>query len=253
MSGLVTRLRRSSLGVKLAALSGLVTAAVVWVAFWGLNNATRAEHARRVRRAAGAQPAHARGPAGAQRRTDAVHRVAHRAGADLSVFAQDVPGRSEPRRDARSGVRPRNSRRAAPARVERQRPAARRDRRLGPSVRRGRCQGRVAAREARGSARCAPFSTSWTRARRPTRESSRCCAPTPAYFQVAVYPLVQDGFTLGALVLGERLDSAFVAAARAASDASVLLAAGNTVARVERSGAGRARRRRRLSPQARAS
>jgi hypothetical protein len=41
VSGLLTRLRRSSLGVKLAALSGLVTAAVVWVAFWGLNNATR--------------------------------------------------------------------------------------------------------------------------------------------------------------------------------------------------------------------
>ena len=34
-----------------------------------------------------------------------------------------------------------------------------------------------------------------------------------------MYPLVQDGFTLGALVLGHRLDSAFVAATRAASDA----------------------------------
>jgi signal transduction histidine kinase/ActR/RegA family two-component response regulator len=49
------------------------------------------------------------------------------------------------------------------------------------------------------------------------------------YFQIAVYPLVQDGFTLGALLLGERLDSGFVAAARAASDATVLLTAGTRI------------------------
>src|SRR5262249_36388322 len=39
--GIVARLRQSSLGAKLAVLSALVTAAVVWMAFWGLNNATR--------------------------------------------------------------------------------------------------------------------------------------------------------------------------------------------------------------------
>ena len=37
----LARLRRSSLAVKLAALGGLVTAAVVWMAFWGLGRATR--------------------------------------------------------------------------------------------------------------------------------------------------------------------------------------------------------------------
>ena len=47
------------------------------------------------------------------------------------------------------------------------------------------------------------------------------------YLQIAVYPLVQDGFTLGALVMGEPLDSV-VARARAASDAAVLLTAGKT-------------------------
>jgi Signal transduction histidine kinase regulating C4-dicarboxylate transport system len=47
------------------------------------------------------------------------------------------------------------------------------------------------------------------------------------YLQVAVYPLVQDGFTIGALVMGEPLDSAFVRA-RGASDADVLLTAGST-------------------------
>jgi signal transduction histidine kinase len=49
------------------------------------------------------------------------------------------------------------------------------------------------------------------------------------YFQVAVFPLIQDGFTLGALLLGERLDVKFVAAARAASDADIVLLAGSTL------------------------
>ncbi|MDB4876967.1 MAG: periplasmic sensor hybrid histidine kinase [Gemmatimonadetes bacterium] len=47
--------------------------------------------------------------------------------------------------------------------------------------------------------------------------------------EIAVYPLVLDGFTLGALVLGRRLDSAFVATARAASDAEVVLTVGSSV------------------------
>jgi signal transduction histidine kinase/ActR/RegA family two-component response regulator len=47
--------------------------------------------------------------------------------------------------------------------------------------------------------------------------------------EIAVYPLVQDGHTLGALVLGRRIDSAFVATARAASDAEVLLTVGGAV------------------------
>ena len=47
--------------------------------------------------------------------------------------------------------------------------------------------------------------------------------------EIAVYPLVQDGHTLGALVLGRRIDSAFVATARAASDAEVLLTVGGSV------------------------
>ncbi|HEY4305866.1 MAG TPA: ATP-binding protein [Gemmatimonadaceae bacterium] len=49
------------------------------------------------------------------------------------------------------------------------------------------------------------------------------------YFQVAVIPLIQDGFTLGALLFGERLDTKFVAAARATSDADIVLLAGNTL------------------------
>jgi signal transduction histidine kinase/ActR/RegA family two-component response regulator len=49
------------------------------------------------------------------------------------------------------------------------------------------------------------------------------------YFEVAVYPLIQDGFTLGALLLGDHLDAKFVAAARAASDADIVLLAGSTL------------------------
>ena len=49
------------------------------------------------------------------------------------------------------------------------------------------------------------------------------------HFQVAVYPLVQDGFTLGALVLGQRLDAAFVEKAHATSDASIVLMAGSSM------------------------
>jgi len=49
------------------------------------------------------------------------------------------------------------------------------------------------------------------------------------HFQVAAYPLVQSGITLGSLVLGRRLDSAFVAAARAASDAAIIVTAGPSV------------------------
>jgi signal transduction histidine kinase/ActR/RegA family two-component response regulator len=47
--------------------------------------------------------------------------------------------------------------------------------------------------------------------------------------EIAVYPIVQDGVTLGTLILGRRLDAAFIASARAASDADVLLTAGTTV------------------------
>jgi signal transduction histidine kinase len=49
------------------------------------------------------------------------------------------------------------------------------------------------------------------------------------YYQVAAYPLVQAGITLGSLVLGRRLDSAFIASARATSDAGVILTAGGTI------------------------
>ncbi len=50
------------------------------------------------------------------------------------------------------------------------------------------------------------------------------------HLEVAVYPLVQAGYTLGALVLGRRLDSAFLVTTRAESDPEVVLTTGNRVA-----------------------
>ena len=48
-------------------------------------------------------------------------------------------------------------------------------------------------------------------------------------YQVAVHPLVLGGYTLGALVLGSRLDSGFVASARGAFDGEILLTVGDRV------------------------
>ncbi len=49
-------------------------------------------------------------------------------------------------------------------------------------------------------------------------------------YQVAVYPVELGGYTLGTLVLGERLDSSFVNAARAAFDGYVVVSIGNSIA-----------------------
>ena len=48
------------------------------------------------------------------------------------------------------------------------------------------------------------------------------------YVHVAVYPVVQGGFTLGALVLGRRIDANFAAAQNAIADAAILVTAGGT-------------------------
>ena len=50
------------------------------------------------------------------------------------------------------------------------------------------------------------------------------------HFEVAVYPLVQAGYTLGSLVLGRQLDSGYLVTARTESDPEVVLTTGNRVA-----------------------
>jgi signal transduction histidine kinase/DNA-binding response OmpR family regulator len=47
------------------------------------------------------------------------------------------------------------------------------------------------------------------------------------YVETAVYPIVQDGITRGALVLGRRIDNAFAVAQGAIADANVIVTAGS--------------------------
>ncbi|HVX39527.1 MAG TPA: ATP-binding protein [Gemmatimonadaceae bacterium] len=49
------------------------------------------------------------------------------------------------------------------------------------------------------------------------------------YVEVAVYPVTQGGFTLGALVIGKWLDARFIADVSATSDADVVLQAGTRI------------------------
>jgi signal transduction histidine kinase/ActR/RegA family two-component response regulator len=51
----------------------------------------------------------------------------------------------------------------------------------------------------------------------------------PASYQVAVAPLVVDGYTAGAVLIGQRLESGLVASAQHAFDGSVVVTAGNHV------------------------
>jgi signal transduction histidine kinase/ActR/RegA family two-component response regulator len=48
-------------------------------------------------------------------------------------------------------------------------------------------------------------------------------------YQLAVYPLVMDGFTIGALLLGERIDDRLVRLVRQGFDGDVLVTAGDTI------------------------
>jgi signal transduction histidine kinase/ActR/RegA family two-component response regulator len=99
--------------------------------------------------------------------------------------------------------------------------------------------GRVFASAARGAARV-PRGTSL----KTLKAVQRALDPTaPAdtgdlgvlrtdagYLEVAVYPLVQAGYTLGSLVLGRQLDSGYLVTARTESDPEVVLTTGNRVA-----------------------
>ena len=48
-------------------------------------------------------------------------------------------------------------------------------------------------------------------------------------YQAGVYPLVLDGYAIGAVLLGERLDAGLVASARAAFDGEIVVTSGNTI------------------------
>jgi signal transduction histidine kinase/ActR/RegA family two-component response regulator len=224
----LTRLRRSSLGVKLAALSALVTAAVVWMAFWGLGNATRdntrdvfAEQlVRNQQTLEGLQERSAR----QMLTTASLIAQAPNFQYSLKQYQAEVNRGATP--DPEYVVEIQGELRQLAANVSAQLLAVTDDS--------GRVFAAVGPRGAslpRGARLGALRAVQHVLDQNTPADSGNLAVlrTGSAYFQVAVYPLVQDGFTVGALVLGERLDSGFVAAARAASDASVLLTAGNTI------------------------
>ena len=222
----LARLRRSSLGVKLAALSGVVTAAVVWIAFVGLNNATR-ENTRLVyaeQLARNQQTLENLEERAARQMLTTASLIAQAPTFQYSLKTYQVEANRGATPDPAYVREIHDALRQLASNVNAQLLAATDD------------SGRVFAAVAdRGEPLRRGMRLDALRAvqhvldpNAPADSGKLAVLRTDSgYFQVAVYPLVQDGFTLGALVLGERLDSAFVATARAASDASVLLTAGN--------------------------
>ncbi|HEV8216066.1 MAG TPA: ATP-binding protein [Gemmatimonadaceae bacterium] len=228
MSRLLSPLRRSSLGIKLAALGAVVTAAVVTAAFWGLDFEIRketrqsfaAELSRNQRTLQQLEAYDAsqllfaaslvtetpslqydlsiyrvEANAGGRARTDLVNTMERELGERLRSVGNDLlivtddSGRVFASAATGGVAIPRGTRLSGLAAVHRV---------LDPSA--------------------------------PSDSGALGVLQTDAgHFQVAAYPLVQAGITLGSLVLGRRLDSAFVAAARAASDAAIVVTAGRSV------------------------
>jgi signal transduction histidine kinase/ActR/RegA family two-component response regulator len=221
-------LRRTSLGIKLAALGAAVTAAVVTAAFWGLGveirNSTRqsfaAELSRNQRTLQQLEAYDASQLLFAASLITETPSLQY----DLSIYRTEANAGGRPRTDLVNTM----------------------ERELGERLR---SVGNDLLIVTDDSGRVFASATSGGPAiARGTRLSGLAAvrrvldASTPAdsgalgvlrtdagHFQVAAYPLVQGGITLGSLVLGRRLDSAFVAAARAASDAAIVVTAGKSV------------------------
>jgi signal transduction histidine kinase/ActR/RegA family two-component response regulator len=221
------RLRRSSLGAKLAVLSSVVTAAVVWMAFWGLTSATRdstrevfAEQlARNQQTLEGLQER----SANQMLTTASLIAQAPNFQYSLKQYQAEVNRGATP--DQAYVVEIQTELRQLAANVNAQLLAITDDS--------GRVFSAVGLRGVlqRGTRLGGLRAVQHVLDPNAPADSGKLAVlrTGAVYFQVAVYPLVQGGYTLGALLLGERLDSSFVAAARAASDATVLLTAGRTV------------------------
>jgi signal transduction histidine kinase/ActR/RegA family two-component response regulator len=223
----LARLRRSSLGVKLAVLSSVVTAAVVWMAFWGLSNSTRDstrevfadQLARNQQTLEGLQER----SANQMLTTAALIAQAPNFQYSLKQYQAEVNRGAPP--DPAYVVEIQDELRQLAANVNAQLLAITDD--SGRVFSAVGLRGVLQRGTRLGTLRAVQHVLD---PNAPADSGKLAVLRTGAvYFQVAVYPLVQDGFTLGALLLGERLDSGFVAAARAASDATVLLTAGRTV------------------------
>jgi signal transduction histidine kinase len=219
------RLRGASLSIKLAALGAVVTAAVVWAGFWGLSVETRAS----TKAAYTAQ---------LERNQRTLRQLQERRAREL-LFTASLVSQAPDFQYSLKQFQVEANRGATPdprylVEIEDHM------RRLVQNARAdllvitddsGRVfsasGGRVPslARGARLSS--LPVVSHALDPRTPSDSGGLAVLETDAgYFQVAVHPLVQDGFTLGALLLGHRLDSMFVADAASAADAAVIVTAG---------------------------
>jgi signal transduction histidine kinase len=228
IASLRRRTRRSSLGVKLAALGGAVTAAVVWIAFWALSvqirSNTRDSFAHELSR---------------NQRT--LQHLQARNASQLLFGASLISQSPSFQYSLKTYQVEVNAGQHPDPRLIRE--IEEELRRLAQSVAADLLlvtddSGRVFA-TAGPHAAAIPRGTSVASlpaVRQALDPNARADAGGLAvlrigtiYLEVAVYPLVQDGFTIGGLLVGERVDSAFVVSARAASDADVVLTAGRAI------------------------
>ena len=223
------RARRSSLGVKLGVLGAVITAAVLCVAFWALSEEIRASTQQLVtsqlaRDQRTLQQLRARE---ASELLFAASLITQTPSFqyDLNIYSVEKNSTGKARLDLVNTVEEelRNRLRNVQA-----------DLLLVTDD-----SGRVFASAARGAA-TVPRGTSL----KSLKAVQRALDPTaPAdtgdlgvlrtdagHLEVAVYPLVQAGYTLGSLVLGRQLDSGYLVTARTESDPEVVLTTGNRVA-----------------------
>jgi signal transduction histidine kinase/ActR/RegA family two-component response regulator len=228
LRGLAVRIRRTSLAVKITALGALVTAIVVFVAFGALSMETRAS-ARRVY--AEELSRHQRTLLLLQRQnlTQLI------SGAALITQSPTLRSALETYRveaNVGRGARPdlvqtvKRELSNLLTRVERDL--------LVVTDERGRIYA-AAARGGREPGRGDDLSRMSAVRRALDPASSADSGELAVYrdgavsYQVAVYPLVLNGYTIGALLLGERLDQGLVASARAAFDGEIIVTAGRSV------------------------
>jgi signal transduction histidine kinase/ActR/RegA family two-component response regulator len=229
MLSLPRRARRSSLGVKLGVLGAVITAAVLCVAFWALSEEIRvstqqlvtsqlARDQRTLQQLRAREASELLFAASLITQTPSFQY-------DLNIYSVEKNSTGKGRIDLVNTVEEelRNRLRNVQA-----------DLLLVTDD-----SGRVFASAARG-ATTVPRGTSL----KSLKAVQRALDPTaPAdtgdlgvlrtdagYLEVAVYPLVQAGYTLGSLVLGRQLDSGYLVTARTESDPEVVLTTGNRVA-----------------------
>src|SRR4029079_5520300 len=215
MSRLLSPLRRSSLGIKLAALGAVVTAAVVTVAFLGLGVEIRKE----TRQSFAAELSRNQRTLQQLEAYDASQLLFAASlitetpslQYDLSIYRVEANAGGRPRIDLLNTM---------------ERELQERLRSVGNDLLIVTDDsGRVFASAVNGGSRAAIVRGTNLAGLAAVRRVLDANAPADSgalgvmrtdagHYQVAAYPLVQGGITLGSLVLGRRIDSAFVAAAR---------------------------------------